>query len=432
MNAEILCVGTELLLGDVVNTNATHIAKGLAQLGVNVYHQSVVGDNAGRLKQALCEAFERSDLVILTGGLGPTYDDLTKETVAAYFGRPMEMRKDCRAAIEGYFKKTGRVMTKNNRKQAMMPKDAIVLPNAYGTAPGCIVEGGGKAAILMPGPPREMKQMFDGPVTEYLSRHSQGVLVSRSVNIFGVGESAVEERLRDTLMKSEDPTVAPYAKASEVLLRVTTRAETKEEGYRKIGPVVSQILEIFPDNVYGLDCGSIEEAAVGYLKAFGLTAAAAESCTGGLVAKRITDLPGASEVFGLGVCAYANEMKEAVLGVRHETLLKHGAVSRETALEMARGVRAVSGADIGVSTTGIAGPGGGTGGKPVGLVYVAAVSAAGEEVLELHLSREREDDRENIRLMASSYALSLVIRMARQCKRGQKEEGDAGKSTRRA
>lgn len=410
MNAEILCVGTELLLGDVVNTNAAYLAKGLARLGVNVYRQSVVGDNEERLRSALREAFERSDLVVLTGGLGPTYDDLTKETVADYFGRPVELRKDCLLALEDYFKRSGRAMTENNRKQAVMPEGAIVLPNARGTAPGCIVEGDGKAAVLLPGPPREMAPMFDGPVTEYLSRHAKGVLVSRNVNLFGIGEAAVEERLRDTLMRSEDPTVAPYAKASEVRLRVTTRAETEEEGYRKIGPVVSRILEIFPEYVYGLDHENIEAAAVESLRTFHLTAAAAESCTGGLVAKRITDRPGASEVFGLGICAYANEMKEKLLGVGHETLVKYGAVSRETALEMARGVRAAAGADIGVSTTGVAGPGGGTDEKPVGLVYAAAVSDAGEEVLELHLSRGREDDRENIRLMASSYALSLVIR----------------------
>jgi nicotinamide-nucleotide amidase len=413
MNAEILCVGTELLLGDIVNTNAAYIARGLAALGINVYRHTVVGDNPQRLKNSLEEAFARADLVLTTGGLGPTYDDLTKETVAARFGRRMVMNEQCLAQIEAFFARTGRPMTDNNRKQAEMPEGAIVLPNPHGTAPGCIVEDNGKAAILMPGPPREMMPMFDGPVREYLGRFVDGVLVSRSVHLFGVGESTVEDRLRDLMVNSTNPTVAPYAKQSELTLRVTARAPTREEGYRLIGPAVSRIMEEFGNYVYGLDAVSLQQTAVELLGRKGLRVAVAESCTGGLVSGRLTEIPGASRVFECGVCAYADEIKIKLLGVGPDTLRAEGAVSRQTALEMARGVRALSGADIGVATTGIAGPGGASAQKPVGLVYVAVSGPIEEQCRELKLARGRGDDRELIRYAASSYALDMVIRAAR-------------------
>ncbi len=414
MIAEILCVGTEILLGDIVNTNAAYIAKELAALGINVYHQTVVGDNPDRLKSCLEAAFSRSDIVVMTGGLGPTYDDLTKETVGAYFGRNMIMDENCLTTLKSFFTKTGRPMTDNNLKQAQMPEGAIVLHNPNGTAPGCVVEGNGKTAILMPGPPREMVPMFDGPVREYLSQFSDGMLVSRNVNIFGAGESMVEDRLKDLMVHSTNPTVAPYAKQSELTLRVTARAKTKEEGYRLIGPAVNRIMEEFGDNVYGLDAISLQNAAVELLARKGLRVATAESCTGGLVSSRLTEIPGASQVFDCGVCAYADEIKIKVLGVSPETIKNYGAVSRETALEMAKGVRKLSGADIGVSTTGIAGPGGASEDKPVGLVFVAVSGPDGEDVRELRLSRGRGDDRENIRYASSSHALNMVIRAVKK------------------
>lgn len=419
MNAEIICVGTELLLGDTVNTNAADIGRELAHLGINVYHQAVVGDNAGRLKECVEEALSRSDIILLSGGLGPTYDDLTKETVAACFGRALKMDESCLKTLESYFVKWGRPMTENNRKQAMMPEGGIVLENPNGTAPGCVIEReDGKAAILMPGPPREMRPMMAGPVRDYLLRRCQsdGLLVSRVVNMFGAGESVVEDRLKDLMLHSSNPTVAPYAKQAELQLRVTARAATEEEGYRLIGPVISRILEEFPENVYGFDFANIQQAAVRQLVERELTLAVAESCTGGLVAARLVESPGASKALLCGVVAYADEIKERVLGVPEEILRGRGAVSRECALAMARGARRVSGADIGLSTTGVAGPDGGTSEKPVGLVYVAAVSDAGEEIRELRLARGRADDRENIRYMASSHALDMAMRMARRAK----------------
>lgn len=416
MNSEIICVGTELLLGDVVNTNASDIARGLAHIGINVYHQEVVGDNPERLRECLKDAFSRSDIVLLTGGLGPTYDDLTKETVAAHFNRKLVMDEASLKTIEGFFNRSGRKMTDNNRKQAMMPEGCIILQNPNGTAPGCIIEGeDGKVAVMMPGPPREMRPMFDGPVTDYLNRKfgGEGLLVSRTINFFGVGESALEDRLRDMLISSTNPTIAPYAKTSECQLRVTARAATEEEGYRMIAPVVNKIMEIYPDKIYGLDYHTINEAVVKVLSAKKRTLACAESCTGGLVAQRIVDVSGASVMFLGGVVAYANETKKNALGVSEETLKTHGAVSRECALEMARGARKLTGADIAVSTTGVAGPEGGTEKTPVGRVYVAVVSDNGEEVRELNLARGRADDRENIRYMSSSQAFDMVLRAAR-------------------
>lgn len=415
MNAEIICVGTELLLGDVVNTNAADIAKGLARQGINVYHHAVVGDNPERLRECLAEALSRSDMAILTGGLGPTYDDLTKETVAAHFGRRLVMHEESLRMLESFFKRYNRVMTDNNRKQAMMPEGCIVLPNPNGTAPGCIIEGeDGKIAVMMPGPPREMRPMFEGPVGEYLSRRADGVLVSRTINFFGIGESQLESELRGLMVSSTNPTVAPYAKPAEVQLRVTARAATEQEALRLVEPVVRDIAARYPDRVYGFDFRSIHEAAVKIFLERGLTLAAAESCTGGLVASRVVETPGASGMFAGGVVAYSNAMKQKILGVSAETLAQSGAVSRECALEMARGMRAVSGADIAVATTGVAGPEGGTEKAPVGRVYVAMVCGAEEQVRELDLARGRADDRENVRYMASSHALDMAIRMAKK------------------
>lgn len=414
MNAEILCVGTEILLGDIVNTNAAYIAKELAQMGINVYHHTVVGDNAERLKECLKIAFERCDIVFMTGGLGPTYDDLTKETVAEYFDRAMRMDDECLSELVRVFERFGRPMTDNNRKQAEMPEGAIVLNNPYGTAPGCIVEGGGKAAVLMPGPPREMKPMFDGPVRGYLLKNMDGVLVSRNINLFGVGESYVEDKLRTMMTELKNPTLAPYAGQNELRLRVTAKAENEEAGYRLIGPVVSDILEIFGGNVYGLDAPSLEHEAVKLLLGKKVKISVAESCTGGIISQRLTDIAGVSEVYMGGVCTYSNEAKIDMLGVSADTLKKHGAVSAETAEEMAKGALERFGTDVALATTGIAGPGGGSAAKPVGLVYVALAAKDGTiTVRELKLARGRDDDRENIRNAAASNAFDMLIKYLR-------------------
>ena len=412
-SAEILCIGTEILLGNIVNTNSREISCGLAELGVGVYRHTVVGDNPERLREALAAAFERSSIVITTGGLGPTYDDLSKETIAGYFGVPLELHEPSTKHLHCYFHKVGRQMTENNLKQAMMPRGCIVLENHNGTAPGAIVEGGGKTAIMLPGPPREMLPMFREQVMPYLARRSDHVLVSHSIHFFGIGESALEAQLRDEMERMENPTLAPYAKDGEVMLRVTARAHTKQEAEEMTAPVVQSLCERFSQYIYGVDVGDLQTAAVRALTEKGLKAACAESCTGGYVSKRLTDVPGCSAVFDCGVTSYANEIKERVLGVARETLARYGAVSEQTAREMADGVRRLAGADIGVSTTGVAGPGGGTGEKPVGLVYVAVSSEWYSDVKELRLGRGIETgERDYIRYIAASHALSMLLEAA--------------------
>lgn len=412
-SAEILCIGTEILLGNIVNTNSAVISRGLAELGVNLYHHTVVGDNPDRLRDALATAFSRNDIVITTGGLGPTYDDLSKETIAAYFGLPLELHQPSADAIADFFRNIGRPMTENNLKQAMMPKGCIVLENPNGTAPGAIIEGGGKTAIMLPGPPREMGPMFHGQVMPYLAKRSDNVLRSHCIYFFGIGESALEAQLREQMQQMQNPTLAPYAKDGEVMLRVTASAEREEEAEALMKPVIAQLREQFADLIYGVDVDDLQTAAVRALTEKHLKAATAESCTGGYISKRITDVGGSSSVFECGVTSYANEIKEKILGVRHETLEQYGAVSAQTAREMADGIRRISGADIGVSTTGIAGPDGGSDRKPVGLVYVGISSEHYNEVIELRLARgHRDGEREYIRYLASSHALAQIIKAA--------------------
>ena len=412
--AEILCVGTELLLGDIVNTNAAFLSQQLAGLGIHVYRHTVVGDNPERLRRALDAAFAEADLVITSGGLGPTYDDLTKETVASYFGRSMEMHEESLRTIRAYFQRIGRVMTPNNEKQAMMPVGAVVFPNHYGTAPSLAVsnEEGSKTVIMLPGPPGELCPIFREEILPYLKSRRELTLVSRNVHIFGMGESAVESKLQDLMRDSVNPTVAPYCKEGEVRLRVTAEAPTEEEASLMCDRMIERIRATeVGEVIYGVDVDSLERAVVLALRSAGKTLATAESCTGGLISKRITDVSGSSEVFLGGCVTYANEAKMALLGVRAETLEAYGAVSEETAREMARGTRERLGADIGVSATGIAGPGGGTPEKPVGTVYLGISTAAGEEVRKLSLSSMRS--REYIRIVTASNAYDMILKALR-------------------
>lgn len=407
MKAEILCVGTELLLGDIVNTNAAYIAAKLAERGIDVYYQSVVGDNPDRLEESLDIAFNRCDMVVMTGGLGPTYDDLTKEIAARYFGKKLVMHQPSLDAIKVYFEKRGMEMTENNVKQAMLPEGAIVMPNHNGTAPGMIIKGKRKTAILLPGPPREMKSMWAECVRPYLESLSNEVIASHTIKIFGMGESAMEQKLHDYLTSHTNPTAAPYAKDGECLLRVTAKAGSAQECEQLMRPMMDELKEMLKGYVYGIDVPDIQTALVNTLKQRGLTVAAAESCTGGLVSKRITDVSGASGVFSYGICTYSNDAKKKLLGVSGKTLEEYGAVSRQTAIEMAKGVREVSGADIGISVTGVAGPEPSEG-KPVGLVYVGVCYADMCEVKELNLGSGKTDDRELIRYISSSHALILA------------------------
>ncbi len=413
MIAEILCVGTELLLGDIVNTNAAYIAKELAALGIDVYHQSVVGDNAKRLADSLALAFLRSDIVILTGGLGPTYDDLTKETVAEYFRLPLETDEETKKSIYDYFARRGLTPTKNNDKQALVPKGAVIFKNYAGTAPGMAVSGRGKIAVLLPGPPYEMTTMFETGVRAYLSEFSDHVLFSRTLHLSGIGESAVEYELRELMEKTLNPTIAPYAKTGEVQIRLTASAKTREEADQLIEPYLKMISEKFAPYVIGADVKDPESGAVMLLLEKGLTLAVAESCTGGLLSKRVTDVPGSSGMFLLGVTAYANEMKTRVLGVPSALISEKGAVSQEVAAEMAKGARRVSGADIGVGITGVAGPGGGTPEKPVGTIYIAVDSDVLSKVVKYD-SIHPGYDREQLRFRATQEALRLIVEAARQ------------------
>jgi len=418
MTAEILCVGTELLLGNIVNTNAAFLSRELAAVGIFTYYQSVVGDNAQRLKSALSLSLSRADIVLITGGLGPTYDDLTKETVASHFGLNMKMHAESLERLKKFFAQFGREMTPNNEKQAMMPEGCTVFTNNYGTAPGLAVEGGGKTVIMLPGPPREMEPMFAEEVRPFLigKRHDNTILVSKTVNIFGLGESQVEHTLRDLMQNSTNPTIAPYAKTGEVELRVTASGENEAACLGLIEPAIEKIKDEIGAYIYGVDIQSLQNAAVLKLREKNLTLATAESCTGGAIGKRITEISGSSSVYLGGVIAYDNSVKIKCLGVSEDTLAEYGAVSEQTALEMCKGVAKNLGADVGVSTTGIAGPGGGTDEKPVGLVYVGVYflnRATGEEkhrAVKLNLSRNMyKDEREMIRYAASSHALCEIL-----------------------
>ncbi len=407
--AEILCVGTELLLGDIVNTNAAFLSMQLANLGISVYHHSVVGDNPKRLKSALALALSRADIVIMSGGLGPTKDDLTKETAAEFFGLPMELHEESLASIKEYFAATGRVMSPNNEKQAMMPRGAVVFKNCYGTAPALAIENEKNTVIMLPGPPVELIPLFGEQVLPYLKRRSSSAIVSRNVHIFGMGESAVAQRLDKLLTESQNPSVAPYCNSGEVRLRVTAKADTEEEAGAMCDACVEQIMQSeVGEYVYGVDCQTMERALVDLLHEKKLTLSAAESCTGGLIAKRVTDVSGCSDVFFGGCVTYTNEVKQRLLGVNAQTLDKYTAVSAQVAMEMAKGVRERTGSDIGISATGVAGPTGGSEETPVGTVFLGISTPEGEDFRKLSLSSKRS--REFIRTVSATNAYDMVIK----------------------
>jgi nicotinamide-nucleotide amidase len=409
--AHILCVGTELLLGDIVNTNAAFLSQRLADLGICVYKHTVVGDNPERLKAALASALEGADLVITSGGLGPTYDDLTKETVADAFGLPMELDTRSLETIKAYFARTGRKMPQNNEKQAMMPRGAHIFDNHYGTAPALAVtsEDGEKTVIMLPGPPGELMPIFNEEVAPYLRAHSDCVLMSKNVHIFGMGESAVEEKIKSIMTESQNPTVAPYCKEGEVRLRVTAMAKDEDEAARMCDETIALILRSeVGEYVYGVDCESLERALVNRLHECGRTMCTAESLTGGLIAERITSVAGCSDVFFGGCVTYTNDIKHKLLGVSKETLDTYGAVSSQTAMEMAKGARERLGTDIAVSATGLAGPTGGTAETPVGTVFVGVSTKDGESFRKLTLSHMRS--REYIRTVSASNALDMALK----------------------
>lgn len=401
---ELISVGTEILLGDILNTDAQFLSIELAKLGISVIHQSTVGDNRERLLAQLKEAADRSDIIILSGGLGPTPDDLTKEVCCEFFGKKMFLHEPTVEKIKTYFSTKGMKMAQNNLKQAMLPKDCVIFPNDNGTAPGMAIEKDGVHILVLPGPPRELKPMFRNCAVPYLMQFSDRIIVSHNIRTFGIGESLMAERVND-LFDAENPTVAPYAKDGEALLRVTAMARTKEEAENLCEPVINEIKSRLDGFVYGVDYTCIEEAVIEKLNEKHMKVATAESCTGGLIAKRITDVPGASEVFDCGIISYANEIKHRVLGVSEDDLNKYGAVSEPVARQMAQGALKVSGADIAVSVTGIAGPDSDSTNKPVGLVYIGLADRDNVWVRELRTSRK---DRSYNRYVSASNALNMI------------------------
>lgn len=411
MTVELICVGTELLLGNIVNTNAAYLAEKCALLGLSMYYQSVVGDNPERL-QELCEtANKRSDLVILCGGLGPTQDDLTKETAARVMGRSLVLDERAKEEIRVFFERIHREVTDNNWKQAMVPEGSIVLYNANGTAPGIIIEGEGTTMILLPGPPNELVPMFEEQVYPYLSKRKPEVICSKMLKICGVGESMAETRILDLIEKQTNPTIAPYAKTGEVHLRITAKADSPEQAFALIAPVEAELYRRFGDGIFTEEESETLEGAIAkLLKERKLTVSTAESCTGGLLSGRLVNVPGISEQFQEGYITYSNEAKEKLLGVSHSTLETFGAVSPETAREMAEGCCRAANTDLGVGITGIAGPDGGTAQKPVGLVYIGCCCKGTTYVEQFQFRGNRSKVRES----AVANALTLLRKVILQ------------------
>jgi nicotinamide-nucleotide amidase len=377
MNAEILSVGTELLLGNTTNTDARDLSAGLAELGVNVFWHTVVGDNPARLTECIYRARNRADLIITTGGLGPTCDDLTKQVLARAFEIDMYYDEEEARGIREFFEKRNRPFTENNLQQAYLPENCTVFHNNWGTAPGCAFEEEGLHVLMLPGPPYEMRTMLHGHALPYLRALSTGVTVSHDIMTFGIRESRIDELLHDRMAAMANPSLAPYAKPSEVCLRATARAASAEDAEALLAPVIAHVREILGDHVYGCDVSGLPEACFHLLKEKGLTFATAESCTGGQVAARITAFPGSSSVYRGGVVSYWSEVKRDALGVPWTLIEEHGAVSDPCARAMAEGARKLTGADLAVSVTGVAGPDSDERGNPVGLVFIALATPEG-------------------------------------------------------
>lgn len=408
MVVELISVGTEILLGNIVNTNAAYLSEKCAELGLSCYYQDVVGDNEERLQETIRTALSRADILLISGGLGPTQDDLTKEAVAGVMGKPLYLHEESKASIQRFFEKRGLEITDNNWKQAMMPEGCIVVDNPNGTAPGVIIAENGKHVILMPGPPNEMIPMFENSIIPYLNELQSGVIYSQTVKICGVGESKAETMVKDLIEGQTNPTIATYAKTGEVHLRVTAGAEDEKAAKKLVKPVVKELKSRFGSHVYTTDNDvTLEKAVVDLLFANKLTITTVESCTGGLLAARLINVPGVSEVFKAGYITYSNKAKRRLLGVKKNLLEKRGAVSKEVAREMAKGAALISKSDVTVSITGIAGPDGGTDEKPVGLVFIGCSVCGKITVKEYQFSGDRAKVREN--------TVSAALALMREC-----------------
>ena len=406
--AEIIAVGTELLLGNIANTNAQELSQALSSVGINVYWHTVVGDNPARLAEAVDIARRRSDVILTTGGLGPTYDDLTKQTVCAAFGLPLVFHPEILEGIRAYFEKNVHLtMPENNRPQAEFPDGAVIFPNSVGTAPGCAFQCDGVHVVMLPGPPFEMRTMLRDHALPYLRTLSKEVIVSHDIMTFGLGESPMEELLRERMTHMENPSLATYAKPSEVRLRATAKAPTAEAAEDMLRPVVDEVCALLGDVVYGVDVASLEAACSALLRQKGMTLSSAESCTGGQIAQRMTALAGASQVYRGGVVSYWTEIKADVLGVSWEILDQYGAVSEQTARAMAQGARRITGADVAVSVTGVAGPDPDERGNGVGLVFIGLDTPEGTFCRRCDFGQRRRD---RIQELAANHAFDLLRR----------------------
>src|SRR5919107_4431601 len=405
-SAEIVTIGTEMLLGDLVDTNTAWMSNRLAKLGVGVYRHTTVGDNSDRIVGALRDAASRSDLVVTTGGLGPTSDDLTNECLAVLTGRGMIEYAEAREHVDRKFAQFGREPSPSNYKQALFPEGTELIPNPVGTAMGALGEWEGTLFATLPGVPTEMKSMFEATLEPLIRARSEGSIVSKTLHFAGIGESALAERVQEFL-DATDPTVAPLAGQGRVRLRITTRAATEKEAQEKIAPVEEEVIARLGDYYFGEDDETLEGAVGRLLLQRGATLALAESCTGGLLAKRLTDMPGSSAYFEEGLVTYSNESKERLLGVPYAMIMDHGAVSEPVAREMAEGARRVSSADYGLSVTGIAGPDGGTEEKPVGLVFVGISDAKDTFAERLDLTAWARS-RDSIRERSANRAFDLL------------------------
>ncbi len=405
MTVEIICVGTELLMGNIINTNAAFMAERCAALGIDCFYQTVVGDNAGRLKDTIKQAAGRSDIVILSGGLGPTEDDLTKETAAEVMGKQLVEDEKAWKHITKFFEKRGLELTDNNRKQALVPEGSIVLYNKNGTAPGIIIEEESCKMILLPGPPGELIPMWHEYVDEYIGKLNPQMLLSEMVKICGSGESKVETVLRDLIDGQTNPTIATYAKIGEVNVRVTAKGSDEKECRKLLKPVVKEIKKRFGLKIFTTDEDvTLEMAVMQILNENKMTLSTAESITGGMISSRLINVPGASDVIKIGFITYSNKAKRKYLGVKRSTLDKYGAVSEQCAKEMAKGGAAAAKSDVCVAVTGIAGPTGDTANKPVGLTYIGVCVAGKVKVKEYIF----DGNREKIRQSATTAALTLL------------------------
>ena len=407
MTAEIISVGTELLLGNILNTNAQFLSRELAELGITVQRESTIGDNHGRLEEFVNEAKARCDLLVFTGGLGPTADDLTKETVAACYGDTLEFDEAEWEKIQNYFARSHRVTAPNNRKQAMVPVHGKKIVNHHGTAPGAWFEQDGHCAVLMPGVPSEMKAMWTESIRPMLLERQNCTLHSITLRVLG-GESDLEYQIRG-LLENANPTAAIYCKTGECEIRITARAASDEDGEKMCRAYAKKFYDLLGDAVYDEDVAGLEETVVHTLKEQGLTLSTAESCTGGLIAQRITSVSGSSEVFGYGFVTYWEQAKAKLIGVDPDVIAKYNVVSAPVAAQMALGAAAVSGSDIAVSVTGVAGPTGGDAVRPVGTVYLGAAKGGTVYVKKLFVSRP---DRALVRARAAQTALELALRLA--------------------